>query len=148
MPFVYIDADACPVKGETCRVAARHGVGVRVVANTFMAVPAGAELVRVGDGFDEADDWIAGNAGPGDVVVTDDIPLAARCLAAGARVVGSRGREFTEASIGDALATREMLSQLREHGLVSGGPAPFGPKDRSRFLDRLDTVLRAVLRGR
>lgn len=148
MSTVFIDADACPVKKEACRVAARHGVAVKIVANSPMAIPEGrVELVVVGDGFDAADDWIVENAGPGDVVVSDDIPLAARCLKKGARVVGTRGREFTEEAIGDALATREVLSQLRDQGLVGGGPAPFGPKDRSRFLDRLDTLLRAVLRS-
>ncbi len=148
MTCVYIDADACPVKKEACRVAARHQVPVKIVANTSMSVPdtPGVSLVVVGDGFDEADDWIAEHAGPRDVVVTDDIPLASRCLQKGARVVGTRGREFTEASIGDALATREVLSQLREHGLAGGGPSPFGPKDRSRFLDRFDALLRAALR--
>jgi hypothetical protein len=145
---VFIDADACPVKKEVYRVAERHRVNVKVVANTPMFVPEAAwiELVVVGDGFDAADDWIAAHAGPHDIVVSDDIPLAARCLQKGARVVGSRGRAFTEASIGEALATREMLSQLREHGLIGGGPAPFEPKDRSRFLERFDTFLRAALR--
>ena len=148
MSEVFIDADACPVKKEIYRVAERHGVNVKVVANMPMSVPNAAwiELVVVGDGFDAADDWIVEHAGARDIVVSDDIPLASRCLQKGARVVGSRGREFTEASIGEALATREVLSQLREHGLASGGPAPFGQKDRSRFLDRFDTILRAALR--
>jgi hypothetical protein len=121
---------------------------VRVVANTLMSVPDAAwiELVVVGDGFDAADDWIAAHAGARDIVVSDDIPLASRCLQKGARVVNSRGREFTEASIGGALATREVLSQLREHGLVGGGPAPFEQKDRSRFLDRFDVIICAALR--
>ncbi len=148
MSEVFIDADACPVKKEVYRVAARHHVNVKVVANTPMFVPEAAsiELIVVSDGFDAADDWIATHAGPRDIVVSDDIPLAARCLRNGARVLGSRGREFTEAAIGDALATREMLSQLREHGLMGGGPAPFEQKDRSRFLERLDALLRAALR--
>ena len=145
---VFIDADACPVKREVYKVAERHHVPVKVVAGTPMSVPSAPwiELVAVGDGFDAADDWIAEQAGVGDVVVTDDIPLASRCLARGTRVINARGREFTEAGIGEALATREVLSQLREHGLTSGGPAPFGPKDRSRFLDRFDAVLRAAVR--
>jgi len=148
MSVVFIDADACPVKKEVYRVAERHGVRVKVVANTPMFVPEmpWIERVAVGDGFDAADDWIAANSGVRDVVVTDDILLAARCLGKGARVIGSRGREFTEASIGEALATREMLSQLREHGLAGGGPAPFEKKDRSRFLERFDAVLRAALK--
>ena len=146
MSEVFIDADACPVKKEVYKVAERHNV--KVVANAPMSVPTvpWIELVVVSDGFDAADDWIAEHVAPGDVVVTDDIPLASRCIPTGARVVNARGREFTEAAIGDAMATREMLSQLREHGLVSGGPAPFGTKDRSRFLDKFDTVLRAALR--
>jgi uncharacterized protein YaiI (UPF0178 family) len=136
------------VKKEVYKVAERHHVNVKVVANMPMSVPSvpWIELIVVSDGFDAADDWIAEHACAGDVVVTDDIPLASRCLPQGARVVNCRGREFTEAAIGDALATREVMSQLREHGLVSGGPAPFGPKDRSRFLDRFDAVLRAALR--
>jgi uncharacterized protein YaiI (UPF0178 family) len=145
---VFIDADACPVKKEVYRVAERHHVGVKVVANAPMSVPSvqWIELVVVSDGFDAADDWIVEHVRPRDIVVSDDIPLASRCLQKGARVVNARGREFTEAAIGDALATREVLSQLREHGLVSGGPAPFEQKDRSRFLDRFDAILRAALR--
>lgn len=148
MTDVYIDADACPVKKEVYRVAARHHVSVKVVANTPMFVPdaPGIELIVVGEGFDAVDDWIVSHANAHDIVVSDDIPLASRCLQKAARVVGSRGREFTEASIGNALATREILSQLREHGLASGGPAPFEQKDRSRFLDRFEAVIRAALR--
>lgn len=131
-------------------MAERHHVNVKVVSNTPMFVPevAWIELVAVGDGFDAADDWIAEHAGTGDVVVCDDIPLASRCLRNGARVINSRGREFTPASIGEALATRELLSQLREHGLMTGGPAAFEKKDRSRFLERFDAVLNAALRQR
>lgn len=145
---VWIDADACPVKKEVYRVAERYHVNVKVVANTPMFVPDAAwiELVVVSDGFDAADDWIVAHAGAFDIVVSDDIPLASRCLQKGARVVGSRGREFTESSIGEALATRELLAQLREHGLAGGGPAPFAPRDRSRFLDRFDTIVCAALR--
>lgn len=148
MPEVYIDADACPVKKEVYRVAERYRVNVKVAANTPMFVPGAAwiELIVVSEGFDAADDWIVAHAGAGDIVVSDDIPLASRCLQKGARVAGSRGREFTEASIGEALATRELLSQLREHGLAGGGPAPFEARDRSRFLDRFNTIIRAALR--
>lgn len=148
MSEVYIDADACPVKKEVYRVAERHRVNVKVVANTPMFVPDAAwiELIVVSDGFDAADDWIVVHAGASDIVVSDDIPLASRCLQKGARVVGSRGREFTESSIGEALATRELLAQLREHGLAGGGPAPFEPRDRSRFLDRFDTIVCAAVR--
>ncbi len=147
MPVIYVDGDACPVKSETYRVAKRHGVPVKVVANDWMRIPddAALELVVVDDGFDAADDWIVDHVGPRDIVVSDDIPLAARCLQRGAHALNSKGRVFTEASIGDALAHREFLSQLREHGLANGGPAPFGPKDRSRFLMQLDMLVRAAL---
>lgn len=112
-----------------------------------MRVPESAlvELVVVSDAFDAADDWIVEHVTGKDVVVTDDIPLASRCLKKGTQAISPKGRIFTDASIGDALATREMLSQLRDHGLVSGGPAPFQQKDRSRFLQRLDTMVRAAL---
>ncbi len=150
MTVLFIDADACPVKKEAYRVAERHHVQVKLVANASMSVPAvpWIELVLVSDGFDAADDWIVEHARANDIVISDDIPLAGRCIPNGVRVISSRGREFTETGIGDALATREVLSHMREHGLASGGPAPFGPKDRSRFLDRFDALLRAALRKR
>ncbi|MBI2432079.1 MAG: YaiI/YqxD family protein [Candidatus Hydrogenedentes bacterium] len=146
---VFVDADGCPVKEEVCRVARRYEIDVLLVANAPMRVPegGGAELVLVGAGFDEADDWIVAQVQTHDVVVTGDIPLAARCLARGARVVGPKGRIFTEESIGGALANREFLSQLREHGTMTGGPAPFAKKDRSRFLQSLDTVVQASRRA-
>lgn len=146
---VFVDADACPVKDEVYRVARRYAWPVKVVANQWMRVPpdAGIELVVVEGGFDAADDWIAERAGRTDVVVTADIPLAARCLASGARVLGPKGREFTEDSIGDALATRELMSQLRDLGEVAGGPAPFAKRDRSEFLQKLDTIVQAIRRG-
>ena len=148
MPTLYLDADACPVKEEAYRAAKRHGVAVVVVANSWMRIP-DSEHVRlkvVSDGFDAADDWIVEHAGPCDVVVTGDIPLAARCLANGSQVLGHGGKPFSEDSIGQALATREFLSQMREHDLMQGGPAPFQPKDRSRFLDQLDKALNAAKR--
>ena len=150
MTVLFIDADACPVKKEAYRVAERHHVQVKLVANASMSVPAvpWIELVLVSDGFDAADDWIVEHARANAIVISDDIPLAGRCIPNGVRVISSRGREFTETGIGDALATREVLSHMREHGLASGGPAPFGPKDRSRFLDRFDALLRAALRKR
>ena len=143
MTTIFIDADACPVKDEVFRVARRHGLPVKLVANTAMHIPHAslAEMVTVGEGFDAADDWIVEHAGPADIVVSDDILLAARCLQKGARVLGSKGREFTESSIGGALANREFLSQLREHGLAGGGPAPFEKKDRSRFLQQLENLV-------
>ena len=147
---IYVDADACPVKEEVYRVARRHGVKVYVVANAPLRVPPEdlIELVVVRGGFDAADDWIAAHAGPGDVAVTADIPLAARCLKEGARVLGPKGDVFTEDAIGEALATRALLEMLRQSGTVGGGPAPFAKADRSRFLSKLDEALHAVRRQR
>jgi len=147
---ILVDADACPVKDEIYAVAARYDLAVAVVCNTHIAVPGGvgAQLVVVGREPDAADDWIAGHAERGDVVVTADVPLAARCLAAGARVLRPDGRVFDESMIGDALATRQLLSELRDQGVVSGGPKPFADKDRARFMSRLDQMLRAGLRER
>ena len=143
MTRIYIDADGCPVKDEVYRVAKRYGVPVSVVANSWMHTPDSADVafVQVGDGFDEADDWIVEHACADEIVITTDIPLAARCLEKGARALGPKGRVFTEESIGDALANREVSSQLREHGLMTGGPAPFGKTDRSRFLQKLDEIV-------
>ena len=147
MSEIFIDADGCPVKEEVYRVARRYGLRVTVVANSRFHVLSdeGIELVVVGDGFDEADDWIVDHLHENDIVITGDIPLAARCLEKGARVLGNKGRVFTQASIGDAMATRELLSQLRDSGVVTGGPAPFGPQDRSRFLQRLDALVHQVV---
>jgi uncharacterized protein len=142
---IFVDADACPVKEEVYRVAERHRVKVRIVANSFMRVPASplVDKVVVGSGFDAADDWIAERAARGTVVVTADIPLASRCLKSGADVIAPTGEPFTEASIGMALATRDLMVDLRAMGAVTGGPRPFSPKDRSRFLSALD---RAIMR--
>ena len=144
MSRIYVDADGCPVKEEIYKVAQRYGLPVTLVSNTWMRAPSAAWLALevVGDGFDEADNWIAERAAAGDVVVTADIPLAARCLENGARVVGPKGREFTEDSIGGALASREASSYLREMGVMTGGPAPFKKEDRSRFLQTLDRLAR------
>ncbi|GMV90400.1 MAG: hypothetical protein AMXMBFR82_01780 [Candidatus Hydrogenedentota bacterium] len=144
-PSIFVDADGCPVKDEVYRVAKRYGLRVVLVANTWMRVPEedGIELVVVDDGFDAADDWIVEHVRERDIVVTADIPLAARCLKQGAFALGPKGRVFTEASIGDALATREILSHMREHGTMTGGPAPFAKTDRSRFLQRLDDLVHA-----
>jgi uncharacterized protein YaiI (UPF0178 family) len=145
---IYVDADACPVKQEVCRVAQRYGLGVTLVAGSWMRIPAGPDIVLevVDQGFDAADDWIAAQVVPADIVVTADIPLAARCLAAGACVLGTTGRPFTESNIGDALATRNLLSEMRSAGIESGGPPPFGPQDRSRFLQALDRAIHALRR--
>jgi uncharacterized protein YaiI (UPF0178 family) len=148
MLTIYVDGDACPVKEEVYKVARRYALPVKVVANAPLRVPAGGlvELV-VRAGFGAADDWIAGQAGPGDVVVTADIPLAARCLAKGARVLDPKGHPFTENDIGSALALRGLLDELRQGGAVTGGPAPMTPRDRSRFLSRLDEAVNAVRRA-
>ncbi|HUP24063.1 MAG TPA: YaiI/YqxD family protein [Thermoanaerobaculia bacterium] len=146
-PRILVDADACPVKEEVYRVARRLAVPVVVVSNSRMQVPLATEieLVVVASGqLDDVDDWIAERALPGDVVVTADVRLAARCLAAGAQALGSDGRPFTEDAIGDALATRELMAGLREAGAVSGGPRPFSKEDRSRFLHALDAALRTA----
>jgi uncharacterized protein len=147
---IYIDADACPVKEEVYRVARRHGIKVFVVANAPIRVPGEdlIELVVVRGGFDAADDRIVESIAAGDIVITADIPLADRCLRAGARVLGPKGVEFTEDAIGDALATRALLDMLRQSGEFGGGPAPFARADRSRFLAKLDELIHAVRRGK
>jgi uncharacterized protein YaiI (UPF0178 family) len=140
---VYVDADACPVKAEVYRVAERYGVKVFVVANSYLTVPQSplVERILVDGGFDAADDWIAARARRGAIVVTADVPLASRCVKAGAAVLAPNGRPFTEASVGMALATRNLLQDLRAMGEVSGGPPPFAPRDRSRFLSALDEAI-------
>lgn len=142
---IYVDADACPVKDEIYKVAKRYGVPVTLVANSWMRTPDDPKvhLEQVGDGFDEADDWIVDHVNANEIVITADIPLAAQCVEKRAYVLGPKGRVFTEESIGEAMASREVSSQLREHGIMGGGPAPFGPKDRSRFLERLDAAIHA-----
>jgi uncharacterized protein YaiI (UPF0178 family) len=148
MICIFVDADACPVKEEVYQVAGRYDLQVYLVANSPMRVPPGGmvELIVVEQGPDVADDWIAENVRAGDITVTADIPLAARCLTAGGRVLGSNGRPFSEDSIGDALATRELMSDLRETGSVSGGPPPLSQRDRSRFSSSLDQLVQASLR--
>ena len=149
MITLLVDADACPVKEEIYRVARRLDLKVLLVSNSRLTVPREArfELVVVAKGaLDAADDWIAERADGRSVVITQDIPLAARALAAGAQALDPRGRVFTDASIGDALASRELMAQLRDMGTVTGGPAPFTDKDRSRFLQSLDTVVQKLKR--
>ncbi|MBI5111067.1 MAG: YaiI/YqxD family protein [Rhodovulum sp.] len=148
-PRILVDADACPVKDEIYRVAARHGVPVVVVAAGFIRVPQDPLITRVaaGAGMDAADDRIAGAAGPGDVVVTADVPLAARCVKAGAAVLAPTGKAFTEADIGMALAVRDLMTDLRAAGEVTGGPRPFGPRDRSAFLQALEQAVRRAARA-
>jgi uncharacterized protein len=146
---LYVDADACPVKPEIYRVAERHRVKVFVVSNSFLQVPQDPliERVVVGSGFDAADDWIAERAGRGAIVITADIPLASRCVKAGADVIGPTGKPFTEASIGMALATRNLMEDLRAMGDVTGGPKPFSAKDRSAFLSALDVAINRLKRA-
>jgi uncharacterized protein YaiI (UPF0178 family) len=131
------------VKPEIYRVAQRYEVGVILVAASWMRIPNDANVVLevVAEGFDAADDWIAARVGANDLVITADIPLAARCVAAGAQVLGPTGRPFTEANIGDILATRNLLAEMRGAGMETAGPAPFEPRDRSRFLQTLDQAV-------
>jgi len=169
---LFIDADACPVKQEIYRVAERHagkGVALKVfvVSNSPIAVPrellsggppdakpgttfAGGPLVErvvVGAGMDEADHWIAERAGRGAIVVTADVPLANRCVKADAEVIAPNGRVFTEASIGETLATRNLMDALRSAGEITGGPKPFAPRDRSSFLSALDQAIVRLTRA-
>jgi len=143
---IYVDADACPVKDEVYRVARRYDLKVYVVSDNRIHVPARvrAELVVVRRGWNAADDWIAEHVGADDIAVSSDIPLADRCIKKGARVLGPKGEEFTENSIGEAMATRDLMNELRQMGAVTGGPSPFAPKDRSRFLAKLDTIVQAI----
>ena len=148
MLHIFIDADACPVKDEVYRVAARYDLSVTLVAGSWMRTPASPriELKVVGGGIDVADDWIVEHVEACDIVVTADIPLAARCLARGATVLGYGGPPFTADNIGAALATRGLLSELRELGEVTSGPPPFEKRDRSSFLQRLDESVNAIRR--
>jgi len=147
---IYVDADACPVKDEIYKVAERHRLPVSVVAGNFIRVPQHPLIERIaaGSGMDAADDWIAERAGPGDIVVTSDIPLASRCVKAGAEVLAPNGKPFSEQSIGMTLAVRNLMTDLRSTGEVTGGPRSFAPRDRSAFLSALDTTIRRILRGR
>jgi len=149
MLTIYIDADACPVKDEIYRVARRYSVRVAVVANAPLRVPADAliELV-VRPGFGAADDWIAEQAGPGDVVVTADVPLAARVVAKGAVALDPKGRVLDADTVGEALGLRDLMEGLRQAGQAAGGPAPMTPRDRSRFHSRLDELVNAARRQR
>src|SRR5690349_14067108 len=146
---IYVDADACPVKDEVYRVAARHGLPVSVVANGYIRVPQDPRIERVAAGSapDAADDWIAQRAGASDIVITADIPLASRCVKAGAQVIAPNGKPFTEQSIGMTLAVRDLMHDLRSAGEVTGGPRPFAPRDRSTFLAALDQAIRRLQRA-
>lgn len=148
MITIYVDADGCPVKNEVYRVAKRFRLKVCLVSNSKMGIPQEElfELVIVNERFNAADDWIVEQVRDNDIVVSADIPLAARCLEKDARVIDPRGRVFTKESIGDALANRELMAYLRDMGNMTGGPAPFEKRDRSRFLQRLDDVIQASVR--
>ena len=150
MTDIYVDGDACPVREETYRVAARLKLNVFVVSNGSRPIRPprmlNVNMVLVGDSADAADDWIAEHISAADVCVTSDIPLASRCLQIGARVVSPTGRHWTEANIGNALAGREIARHLRELGTNTRGPAPLSNRDRSRFLSALDTAVQAELR--
>ena len=148
MLHIYVDADACPVKQEIYRVAKRCGLDVTLVANSWMRVPdeSWLQLEVVGEGFDEADDWIVDHVEADDIVITADIPLASRCVKVGASVIGTTGKPFTENNIGSALATRDLLSELRGAGEITGGPAPLQKSDRSRFLQALDEAIQTIRR--
>ena len=140
---IFVDADACPVKAEVYRVAERYGLKVFVVANSYMNMPRSdmIERVIVNDGPDAADHWIAERAGPSDIVITADIPLAGRCVRKSATVIGPTGKPFTDDSIGMALATRDLLNDLRSAGATTRGPPPLSRQDISRFLSALDLAV-------
>jgi len=143
---IFVDADACPVKPEVYRVAQRYKLSVTLVAGAKMRIPEGVDIALkvVGQGMDAADDWIVEHMEGGDIVITADIPLAARCVVRGAHVLGPTGKPFSEDNIGSALATRNLLSELREWGEVTGGPPPFNKRDRSRFLQSLDRAVNEI----
>jgi uncharacterized protein YaiI (UPF0178 family) len=147
-PRIFVDADACPVKDEVYKVSGRHALKVFVVSNSFIRVPKDPliEIKVVEAGPDVADDWIADQLAPGDIVITADIPLADRTLKAGAAAIGSNGKPFTADSIGAALATRTLMEHLRSTGETTGGPKAFTKADRSRFLQALDAAVHRALR--
>jgi uncharacterized protein YaiI (UPF0178 family) len=148
---IFVDADACPVKDEIFRVATRYGLKVLLVSNSPLRVPRSPlfESIVVARGqFDGADDWIVEQITDRDIAITSDIPLAARCLEKGARALDAKGRVYSPESIGDALASRELMTHLRAMGEMGGGPPPFSDRDRSTFLQRLDDLIQALRRSR
>lgn len=149
MTEIYVDADACPVKQEVIKVAKRYQLSVTFVSNLQMRNPDEevAKLIVVENELNAADDWIADHVSKDDIVITGDLPLASRCLKKGARVIDNTGRIFSEASIGQMLATRDLMANLRESGVLTGGPAPFQKKDRSRFVQALDQVIQNIKRS-
>ena len=149
MLHLFIDADACPVKKEVYRVADRCDLKVTLVANSWMRIPADprVQLKVVSDGFDAADDWIVENVQPHDIVITADILLAERCLKKKARVIGTTGKPFTEDTIGQTVATRNLLAELRDEGMITGGPKPMQQADRVTFLQQLDNIIQSIRRN-
>jgi len=145
---IFVDADACPVKQEVYRVATRHGLEVTLVANAPMRVPDWVTLEIVGGRSDAADDWIVEHVQPDDIVVTADILLADRCIKKGAQVIGPSGKPFSEEGIGQAVATRNLLAELRGAGEMMGGPPPLKQRDRSQFLQQLDNIIQSIRRKR
>ena len=145
---IFVDADACPVKAEVYRVAERYGLKVFVVANSFMAVPRSEMIERiiVSEGPDIADNWIAERAGATDIVITADVPLAGRCVRNGATVIGTTGKVFDDNSIGMAVATRDLMADLRSAGATTRGPPPLSRQDISRFLSALDLAVTRLKR--
>ena len=152
MLHIFVDGDSCPVKDEVYKVAKRYDLQVTVVAASWFRVPNETwirlEVVKEEGELDAADDWIVDQIEAGDIVVSEDIILASRCLEKEARALNPRGRVFTPNSIGEALATRELMADLRESGAITGGPPPFGKTDRSQFLQRLDEIINALKGGR
>ncbi len=149
MTRLYVDADACPVKDEVLRVAGRHGLEVYMVSNQWLRVAEGPGVHRivVGGGADAADKWIAERIGAADIAITADIPLAARCLEAGARVIGMTGKPFTQDGIGNALAMRDLMAHLRDRGEIRGNAPVFSKQDRSRFLQAIEETIQSIRRG-
>lgn len=147
--ILYVDADACPVKDEVIRVGERHQSEILLVCDGGLMRPRSqwAKLVIVEGKLDAADDWIAERIGPGDICVTADIPLADRCLKAGARAIDPRGKAFTPDTIGSAVATRNLMTDLRETGVITSGAKPFSQKDRSAFLNGLEALIQKVKKG-
>jgi hypothetical protein len=148
MPHIFVDADACPMKAEVYRVAERCDLCVTIVANKYIRVPEArwVELQVVGDHPDAADDWIVEHVAADVIVVTPDVPLASRCLEQGAQVLSPTGKRFTDDNIGDIVATRDLLDNLRGFGEITSGPPPLSKRDRSNFLQRLDEVVQEVRR--
>ena len=148
MHEIFVDADACPVKEEIFKVAYRHGWQTHVVSNSWMRLPETPLINRivVSEGLDAADDWIAERAGKSDLVITNDIPLASRCLNSGARALRPTGKVFTEDNIGMGIAMRNLSAHLRDVGEITGGPSPFNKKDRSRFLSAMEEIIQSIKR--